>query len=262
ACLLEGEAAGAYDPIIGSGYFRVRRCLGWRSGEKPMSHFQIQAESRHGAGEKIARNLAVDLLRVAFRFDEVVCLSVAPAKAPDGGIFLSMPDKGVIGLSSPLREAEIRELLERLGYIMEQYDESIPECENSVIVDRHTIAGETLESIREDVENRLKRFTDISISYPGRKPPFLRGWQQPVNHPFTQTVNGSVRKINGRAPLAVYRTGPSDANIYAVDFGFPTVAYGTYGGNAHARDEWVLAESVTEVKNTVREIISRLEAGA
>ncbi|MDD2715670.1 MAG: M20/M25/M40 family metallo-hydrolase [Candidatus Wallbacteria bacterium] len=261
ACLIEGEMSEKYDPILGSGYYRVRRCLGSRN-QTSGKYYSLRGEPRHGSGEKLSRNLAVDMLRLAFKYEDISSFCVEPNQAADGNYYLSIPETARFCLTSDEHQAEIGILSEKLGYTLSEGSPFPPPVENFFIVDRNSIASETQSDVEQDLTKKIKRFAALRVDYLKRNPQFLRGWQQPVNSEFSQLVNSSIREINGRVPVAIYRMGPSDANAFSADFKWEAVVFGTYGANIHSDDEWVSAESVTEVKETVKRIIQKLEAGA
>jgi acetylornithine deacetylase/succinyl-diaminopimelate desuccinylase-like protein len=118
-----------------------------------------------------------------------------------------------------------------------QYVITVPE-RATVLINRHTIPGETEESVIESyraIADRLSSPAKFAFSI---DPPRYPSWETPVDHPMVLAFARAYEAEAGRPPEYAY-TGYGDPNLFSTNAGIPTVMCGARGGNFHEADEWV-----------------------
>lgn len=113
-----------------------------------------------------------------------------------------------------------------------------PECRMQV--ERRTLPGETLEGVREELENVINGTGEsASIDCFFHRQPLICDRDEPI----ARCVRDAVREITGTAPQETGVAYWTDAAIFAAA-GIPTLNYGPAGDGAHGAVEWVDVDSV------------------
>lgn len=132
----------------------------------------------------------------------------------------------------------------------QQYVMSVPE-HASVLINRHTVPGETEESVLSEMravgEGMGSRATfDFSV-----EPPYYPAWQMPIDDPLVRRFSVAYVTEAGHEPVFAYR-GFGDANLFRGQRGIPTIQFGPHGDRFHMANEWV---SVSSIAASVRVLL-------
>lgn len=125
----------------------------------------------------------------------------------------------------------------------------------SVVLERRTVAGETAETVRQEVQSLLDKLVhDVSgFKYDLRvvfqRPPF----DIPAEHPFCARVGDIVSESLGEKANFCGASYWTDCALLAAE-GIPTVLWGPRGKGLHASEEWVEADSVQQVTDALTAI--------
>jgi acetylornithine deacetylase len=98
--------------------------------------------------------------------------------------------------------------------------------------------GETLESVRTEVADRLAGFPGLTLAFPAG----VTGAETPEDHPLFLAVAAAVRAETGREPFVNPVHTASDIRVPIVQQGVPTVGLGPLSGDLTQNgmsDEWV-----------------------
>jgi acetylornithine deacetylase/succinyl-diaminopimelate desuccinylase-like protein len=132
----------------------------------------------------------------------------------------------------------------------DQYVMTVPE-RASVLVNRHTIPGETEASVLADMRAVVESLdTDASFTF-AVEPPFYPPWLMQEEDPLVQAFSAAYSDEAGRAPSFAYK-GFGDANLFWGELGIPTIQFGPDGDLFHQANEWV---SVSSIGATVRVLL-------
>lgn len=127
---------------------------------------------------------------------------------------------------------------------------------------RHCVRGESVSSIRNEVEEAIRR-ADIhskweiefrqalSDEFDGGFVPFCT---DPENE-FLQKLIASTTKVCGREPSFTYFQSIGDFNHIGGLLAIPTVLFGADGDSFHSYDERVKLKSVVEISNSILEFL-------
>lgn len=128
---------------------------------------------------------------------------------------------------------------------------SVPEsCR--LVVDRHTVPGETAASVVADAEavvDSLDLDADVDVGlrpvpHPdARYGPYVYDEAEPV----VQGLSVASERVTGQPPTFGYFRSVGDFNYLGHRAGLPTVILGPDGGNVHAAGEWVDVQETVEV---------------
>jgi succinyl-diaminopimelate desuccinylase len=113
----------------------------------------------------------------------------------------------------------------------------------TVLVNRHTIPGETEQSVLDDYQRLID-----SLQSPARfsltiDPPRYPSWETPRDHPLIRNFSTRYEAETGHPPEFGY-TGYGDPNLFSTRAGIPTLMFGPRGGNFHEAGEWVDVPSI------------------
>ena len=115
-------------------------------------------------------------------------------------------------------------------------------------IERRTVAGETTESVRDELLHILK---ELEITIPGFKydlriinsrPPYAIS----EDHPFVQRIIQHAAQTTGIAPGVRRETYWTDMALLA-EVGIPGVIWGPKGYGLHSKTEWVEVDSVRQL---------------
>jgi acetylornithine deacetylase/succinyl-diaminopimelate desuccinylase-like protein len=123
-----------------------------------------------------------------------------------------------------------------------QYVITVPE-HATVLINRHTVPGETEESVRasyRSVADRLESPATFSFTI---DPPRYPSWETPVDHPIVAAFARAYQLEAGQPPRYAY-TGYGDPNLFSTKAGIPTVMCGARGGSFHEAGEWTDLPSI------------------
>lgn len=114
------------------------------------------------------------------------------------------------------------------------------------MINWHFMPGETAEeavALIEGLASALNSQASFKVTI---ESPRYDSFELPEDHPFVAQFAASYEAVNGRAPDYEFCFGVSDANIFNVAAGIPTLLYGPGGANMHAADEWAdLSQMIT-----------------
>ena len=125
----------------------------------------------------------------------------------------------------------------------------------TISIERRTVAGETLESIRAELLQILdKLLTSVSDFKFSLHTSFFRApFGISASHPFVETVATHAAKCTGSEPKIHGETYWTDMALLA-EAGIPGVIWGPNGYGLHAKTEWVEVGSLRKLTDAYREI--------
>jgi acetylornithine deacetylase/succinyl-diaminopimelate desuccinylase-like protein len=179
--------------------------------------------------------------------------------------------KLVVALEEMNDELPSHELLPRASQYVSSVESrstslSTP-AEATVIVDRHLVVPEDVESALRDYEAFLDRLYSegrleeidgrrISVSIKGREQPYLMPYYTPRENGLARSLADAVRSEAGEPH---YNTGHSVADeCVLASAGVPVVSLAPIGGNEHSADEWVSKRSYLQMIRVLRRFIGSL----
>jgi acetylornithine deacetylase/succinyl-diaminopimelate desuccinylase family protein len=125
----------------------------------------------------------------------------------------------------------------------------------TVVLERRTIAGETPETVKQEVQTLLDKLVKEvpDFNYDLRVTFHRSAFDIAEDHPFCSLVSGVINRSLGTK--AVFHGEPywTDCALLA-DAGIPAVLWGPRGEGLHANEEWVEVESVIQVAQALIEI--------
>lgn len=126
----------------------------------------------------------------------------------------------------------------------------------TITLERRTIAGETLESVKSEIREILERLAraDDRFKYDLRdtfsRPPFSID----SKHPLVQLVHKHASAVAG-SPAVIKGFGAwCDAALLS-DAGIPSVVWGPRGFGLHSKTEWVEVDSIRQVTDALTSIL-------
>ncbi|KAF7548722.1 hypothetical protein G7Z17_g6890 [Cylindrodendrum hubeiense] len=127
----------------------------------------------------------------------------------------------------------------------------------TISVERRTIAGETPETVKKEIQDILDRLTKEVAGFKATlEVTFSRSpFKLPLDDPFTVLVGDFVGKALGRKPTITGGAYWTDCALLA-DKGIPSLLWGPKGEGLHAKEEWVEVESVRQVAEALTNIAS------
>lgn len=133
---------------------------------------------------------------------------------------------------------------------------SIP-GEASLLIDRHTVPGETEDMCVIQVEAAADRADlDTNIELFNRPTRYLKPYKTSTDVPNVSNFLNVVDEMHG-SPSTFYGRSVADENRIA-ELDIPVITYGPIGGNEHAENEWVDIKSVTELIWTYNQFLKSL----
>lgn len=137
---------------------------------------------------------------------------------------------------------------------------SVPD-KASFAVFRHTVQGETLGTLRQEVEEAVRR-----AGFQGPWHMAFREAPHPENggyhpytvsqsNPYTKVMMESIRQVTGQEAAISYFPSIGDFNYLASRAKIPTYVFGPQGGDFHGADEYV---ELSTVVDTARVIVAYL----
>jgi len=125
----------------------------------------------------------------------------------------------------------------------------------SVLIDRHTVIGETGDACVAQVEAVADRAgLDADVDLFDRPTRYLEPYKTSADVPIVSRFLDVVDERHG-SPSAFYGQSVADENRIA-ELGVPVISYGPIGGNEHAENEWVDLESVAELVGTYEQFLA------
>jgi acetylornithine deacetylase/succinyl-diaminopimelate desuccinylase-like protein len=128
---------------------------------------------------------------------------------------------------------------------------SVPEsCR--LLVDRHVVPGETMDTVREDAErvvDDLDLDADVTVGFRETPHPDARYGPYVVDEsePLVDGLTRASRSIYGCEPEVGYFRSVGDFNYLGHRAGVPTVIVGPDGANVHSAGEWVDLDETVDV---------------
>ncbi len=105
-------------------------------------------------------------------------------------------------------------------------------------------AQAVLAAVQEAVDRVLARRPGLAASIEPRVE--LPAASLPLDHPLVRAAQAATERHTGR-PWPARGAGPANEGYMLIEAGIPTLpGFGPYGGNAHAADEWVEIDSLTQ----------------
>ncbi|KAI1736829.1 tryptophan synthase beta subunit-like PLP-dependent enzyme [Xylaria scruposa] len=127
-----------------------------------------------------------------------------------------------------------------------------------VSIERRTIAGETPETVEQEVRSILEKLKDtvpdfrFDIQTTFSRPAF----SIPTDDPFVLTTVDAVRQSLGAEPVLRGGAFWADSALLSAE-GISTLIWGPQGEGLHAKEEFVYVDSVTCVADTLSTIATR-----
>ncbi|MBI5227155.1 M20/M25/M40 family metallo-hydrolase [Candidatus Micrarchaeota archaeon] len=142
---------------------------------------------------------------------------------------------------------------------------SIPD-EAIILLDRHLVPPETIESARLEIEKMIndlykkgimkeadgKRAT---ISVKKRYVPYMTPYTTPENNPHVEQLAKTIEKKLGSKANFNYGMSVADENLIAMQ-GIPVISYGPIGEGEHSNNEWVSKKSYLELIEVLKSFLS------
>lgn len=118
----------------------------------------------------------------------------------------------------------------------------------TISIERRTVAGETLESIQDELAGILNRLSKADPEFEfNLRPSFFRApFGISASHPFVKTVASWAAQCMGSSPKVRGETYWTDMALLA-EAGIPGVIWGPRGFGLHAKSEWVEIESLQQL---------------
>lgn len=123
-----------------------------------------------------------------------------------------------------------------------------------LIVDRHVVFDETIESVKEDLRELVSGLSlGSSVEIGFREVPHPEARYGPYvtdrNHPLVESLRRSSERVTNQKPAEGYFASVGDFNYLGDRAGLPTVIIGPDGGHIHNAGEYVsTAETVTTTR--------------
>lgn len=113
-----------------------------------------------------------------------------------------------------------------------------------LLVDRHVVFNETIESVKTDLEELVSGMAlSSSVEIGFREVPHPEARYRPYitdeNHPLVEALRQSSQRITNKNPSEGYFASVGDFNYLGDRAGLPTVIIGPDGGNIHSAGEYV-----------------------
>ncbi|MBI5227151.1 M20/M25/M40 family metallo-hydrolase [Candidatus Micrarchaeota archaeon] len=126
-----------------------------------------------------------------------------------------------------------------------------------LLIDRHLIFPETIESARKQIEGKInelyeqKKVREIDgkrarLILKPRDVPYLLPYIIPETNEHVKKLSRAVVKTLDAEPRFNYGLTVADENMIAMQ-GIPTITYGPIGGGEHSNNEWVSKKSYLEL---------------
>ncbi|KAI0423311.1 tryptophan synthase beta subunit-like PLP-dependent enzyme [Xylaria grammica] len=171
------------------------------------------------------------------------------------GYFLVELDKYATGLKDKVPDSPVGPPSVHASLITGGEEVSSYPALCSVSIERRTVAGETPETVEQEVRAILAKLRDndtdfnFDVRTTFSQPPFSIS----RDHPFVQATVDAVGQSLGERP--VLRGGPfwADSALLSAE-GIATLIWGPRGEGLHAKEEYVYSDSVTCVADTLSTI--------
>lgn len=121
----------------------------------------------------------------------------------------------------------------------------------TLLVERRTLPGETLEAVTQEIDARLSALASDPAFHTEHRVTLTREafGIAPVA-PIVQTLQTAAAQVLGQAPAVIGQSFWMDSAFLAAA-GIPTVVFGPCGSGAHATEEWVDLASVEQCRQTL-----------
>ncbi|RFU33058.1 hypothetical protein B7463_g3293, partial [Scytalidium lignicola] len=122
----------------------------------------------------------------------------------------------------------------------------------SIIIERRTVAGESPDQLKTEMENLLKTAAQNvpGLSYELKVTFSRSAFEIASDHPFVSLVASQIKNVTGNEAKIRSEAFWTDCALLA-DCGIPVVMYGAIGEGLHAKEEWVDVNSIDTVANTL-----------
>ncbi|KAH8817195.1 tryptophan synthase beta subunit-like PLP-dependent enzyme [Xylogone sp. PMI_703] len=122
----------------------------------------------------------------------------------------------------------------------------------SIIIERRTIAGETLDQLKAEMEDLLKKAAQNvpDLSYELKVTFSRSAFEIASDHPYVSLVADQIKSVSEIDAVLSTEAAWTDCALIS-DSGIPVVMYGPIGEGLHAKEEWVDLKSVDTVTKTV-----------
>lgn len=122
-----------------------------------------------------------------------------------------------------------------------------PSC--TLTVERRFLPGESVDAVEQELVGSLAGLLGDRASV--RRLVARGAFEAAADSPIRQLVGQQVAAVTGRPALERGEPFWTDAGLFA-EAGIPTVLLGPVGGGPHADDEWVSAQSLRQLTETLR----------
>ncbi|KAK5994123.1 Diaminopropionate ammonia-lyase [Cladobotryum mycophilum] len=122
----------------------------------------------------------------------------------------------------------------------------------TVTLERRTIAGETVDTVKQEIKDILDRLVKEVPNFKyDLKTTFDRSpFKLSLDHPFTKLVREHVGKALGAEAVVAGAPYWTDCALLA-DAGIPALLWGPRGYGLHGKEEWVEVESIKQVSEAL-----------
>ena len=134
----------------------------------------------------------------------------------------------------------------------------------SFSVFRHTVRGETKDTLMQEVDQAAKR-ANIRSQYKleFRDAPYeeVDGFDPYVvdeDNEYTKLLQESIKEVTGHKGNIAYFSSIGDFNYLGTRIGAPAFIFGASGKNYHAADEWVSIDSLVKTTQVIYDLLVRL----
>ena len=142
---------------------------------------------------------------------------------------------------------------------------SIPD-EAIMLLDRHLVPPETIESARLEIEEKINELYKkgilkeaegkrATITVKKRYVPYMSPYTTPENNPYVEKLAKTIEKTLGAKAKINYGMSVADENLIAMQ-GIPVISYGPIGEGEHSNKEWVSKKSYLELIEVLKNFLS------
>ncbi|SFH46964.1 succinyl-diaminopimelate desuccinylase [Tindallia magadiensis] len=134
----------------------------------------------------------------------------------------------------------------------------------SFTVFRHTVTGEDLSYLRNEVDKAAKKAGlkgTYSMKFRDAPHPENGGFHPYTvseSNPYTRAIKESIREVTGTEPTIDYFPSIGDFNYLGSRAKLPTYVFGPEGGNFHTSDEYVDLESIVKTSEVIYDYLKKI----
>ncbi len=125
----------------------------------------------------------------------------------------------------------------------EKYESIVVPESAQVLINWHTIPGETERDVIERLQEVVDRLQSHAVFSFSIDPPYYPAWETAIGAPIERAFASAYEADAGKV-LDYRYAGYGDMNLFSAEAGIPTVMFGPLGGKFHEAEEWVDLPSI------------------